>query len=112
MGLITDIYLYIGALNKLFDTGEGFLARGFDSIQRIGSGIQNAFNKFAGGAIEGINRAHEEKKKTLNDAVISEYNGYCVVVLTSSILDFYSRSPVQLIWFPSSTDNRKSLCRH
>merc|ERR1712224_796252 len=61
----------MGALNKLFDKGEGFLARGFDSIQRIGSGIQNAFNKFAGGAIEGINRAHEEKKKTINDAIIN-----------------------------------------
>ena len=83
MGLTTDIYLYTGALNQLFDKGESFLAKGFDSIKRIGSGIQDAFNKFTSGALEGINRAHEEKKKTINDAIISEYSAYFLVVSTS-----------------------------
>ena len=44
------------------------------SIQRIGRGVQNAVNALARGVLNGINAAHKEKKDTLREAFVSEYN--------------------------------------
>ena len=73
-------YLYTGALNKVFDQGEDFLTKGFNSIKRIGSGIQNAVNSLAGGVLGGLNRAHQEKKKAIDEAVLSEYSDNFLVI--------------------------------
>ena len=72
MAPTTDIHLYTGALNQVFDQGEGFIAKGFDSLQRIGQGIQSGLNKLAGGVLGGIKRADEENRNTLNEAIVSE----------------------------------------
>ena len=76
MSLTTD--LHPGGLNKVFDQGEDVLAQGFNSIKRIGSGIQNAVNSLAGGVLGGLNRAHQEKKKAIDEAILSEFSNHCI----------------------------------
>ena len=61
--------IFAEAGNQIWDQGEDLLAQFVKSLARIAEGIQRGGNAFLGSLLQGLDRAHQEKVDTFNDAI-------------------------------------------